>query len=393
MNLHLERKNQLRRIVVCLMMANFYGCAKIDSMRKSITNWRSNKKTTAAMNKSVSGPDKLAYFVAKKGTISDIREIRSKLQASEKVEIRADKAMRVSVAKVPQYAKVKRGDVLFTVDTRDLESKRLETKERVEQLKVDIKAAQAGLEFAQKQFERKQVLIKKGIVAQKELDEAKKILVTSQTQEKTKELELRKAIRELENAELSVQGANIVSSIDGIVTTIIPGGDNVNLSQTIAIISNPASLSVYANVDESMVTLMPAGTNVKVKLDLFPDKILQGIVKTSIAAVRQDTAAKTYELQIDLDPIESKNLDLRDGYEATTIVNFGERANTIAVPLAAIKMNGNQAFILVASSRGSVPAARAVKTGMRTELETEVIEGLKEGEFVTAEAVDTGGQP
>ena len=390
MNILLLKRTQIAIFLVSALSMS--SCDRITTMRKSIANWRSSKKAASAVTKSAGQPDKLAYFMAKKGTLADVREIRSKLQASEKVEIRADKAMRISVAKVAQYAKVKRGDILFTVDTRELEAKRVESKERVEQLKIDIKAAGAQLEFAQKQFERKQVLIKKGIVAQKELDESKKLLVTAETQGKTKDLELRKAVRELENLEQSVQSANIVSSIDGVVTTIVPGGDNVNLSQTIAVVSNPASLSVYATVDESVVTLLPAGTKVKIKLDLFPDRLIDASVRTSIAAVKQDGASKTYELQIDLDPGQTKGLDLRDGYEATTIVNFGERRNAVSVPIAAIKMNGNQPFILVASSRGSVPSARAVKIGMRTELEAEVIDGVKEGEFVTAEGVEAGGQ-
>lgn len=391
MNMLLLRRIQIAIFLTSLLCVS--GCERVASVRKYFANWRSGKKIEIATTKSASHPDKLAYFFAKKGTLSDVREIRSKLQASEKVEIRADKAMRISPAKVAQYAKVKRGDILFTVDTRELEAKRLESKERVEQLKIDIKAAGAQLEFADKQFERKQALIKKGIVAQKELDEAKKLRVAAETQGKTKELELRKAVRELENLEQSVQSANIVSSIDGIVTTIVPGGDNVNLSQTIAVISNPASLSVYATVDESLVTLLPAGTKVKVKLDVFPDRLINAVVRTSIAAIKQDGLNKGYELQIDLDPEQAKRLDLRDGYEATTIVNFGERQNVVSVPLAAIKMNGGQAFLLVASSRGSVPSARAVKIGMRTELEAEVMEGIKEGEFVTAEGIEAGGQP
>lgn len=375
-------------VFTLLISVYLLGCARVTSIKKSFSEWRNDKKNLAIATTATNQSDKIAYFSAKKGTISDLRQIRSKLQASEKVEIRADKSMRVSVAKVTQYAKIKRGDVLFTVDTGEFEAKRLEVKERVDQLKVDIKAAQAQLEFAQKQFDRKQTLIKKGIIAQKELDEAKKILVTAETQGKTKELELRKAARELENAIQSVQSANIVSSIDGIVTTIVPGGDSVNLSQTLAVISNPASLSVYANVDESIVTLLPAGTKVKVKLDLFPDKLIDASVITSIAAVKNEGNARTYELQIDLDPIETKSLNLRDGYEATTIANFGERTNTIAVPLASIKMNGNQPYILVASSRGSTPSARAVKIGMKTELEAEVLEGVKEGEFVTVDNSD-----
>ena len=71
--------------------------------------------------------------------------------------------------------------------------------------------------------------------------------------------------------------------------------------------------------------------------------------------------------------------------------NFGEKSNVVAVPLSAIKMNGNDSFVLVAPAKGSIPAARAVKIGMRTELEAEVVEGVREGDIVAVFSSDGEG--
>ena len=373
-------------IISALPLANT-GCSGISKLRKK---WSNREKTAVEKTGDI---QKVAYFSARQGALSDTLEIRGRLQASEKIEIRADKRMRISAAKIKQFDKVKRGDILFLTDTGEFETKVAEAKERVEQLKVDLKTAKSQLEIAKKQLDRKQTLVKKGITAQKELDDADKLFVTADSSLKTKELELRKADRELEIAKRTISSANILSPIDGIVTMIIPGGDEINQSQTMATISNPTSLSLYVEVDERTVTRMPAGLKVAIRLDAVPDKTIAGTVKTSIATIKQNGLMKSYEIQINLSPDEVKSLQLRDGFEATMVVKFEERSNTIAVPISTIKMNGDKPYIFVASSRGSVPSARAVKLGMRTELETEVIEGIKAGELVVAEGEESGGNP
>lgn len=389
--LRAERHKKLILIMIGSCLLATASCARINALKKNIVGRFTSKQITPPPDAKVTDPQKMAFFTAKKGRIANIHEIRGKLQAGEKIEIRASKRIRIGPAKFKLYEKIKRGDVLFAVDTKELETKREESKERVEQLKVDIQSANASLEFARKQLDRKKVLVAKGISAQKELDEAQKAFVSAETQQKTKDLELRKADRELLNATETVETANIISPMDGIVTSIVPGGDEVNQSQSVAAVANPASLLLSVEVGEAVVSLLKKGTTVAIKFDAVPDRAVQGKIKTSIASVKQSGISKTYEVQIEIDSAEVKTLNLRDGYEAMMTASFGEKSNVVAVPLSAIKMNGNESFVLVASAKGSIPAARAVKIGMRTELEAEVVEGVREGDIVAVFSSDGEG--
>lgn len=335
----------------------------------------------------------LSYFSAQKTTISDSVTFDGKLEASEKIEIRADKRLRLGPAKFKVADRLKRGDVLFVVDTKELEQKRTEARERVEQLKVDIKSSKAQFEFAGKQLERKTGLVKKGIVAQKELEEAEKAFVAAESDLKTKELEIRKAERELVSANEGVTSANIVSPIDGIISTIVPGGDEVNQGQSLAVIANPIDLAMTGQVDELNVTKIKVGQSVQLSLDALKGNPVSGVVKSIEASQQRGGAMNSYSVKVEIPQDVVKKNDLRVGYAAKVSAVFGVKENAVVIPRAALKQEGDQYFVLVADAVGKIPTARSVILGLQTDLEAEVTRGLKPGEVVAVATKLEGAQP
>lgn len=369
------------------------GCDRIRHVQAKIFGKNGSKSGDVESGKKTSGKGQSwSYFQVKKGVINDMVQFDGKLEASERIELRSDKRMRLGPAKFKVADRVRRGDVLFAVDTKEFEQKRVEAQESVAQLSVDIKASTAQFAFASKQLERKTGLVEKGIAAQKELEEAQKSFVAAEADLKTKELELRKAERELAAAKETVSSANVISPIDGIVASIAPGGDEVNQGQGLAVVANPAQLTISGVVDETSVTKFKVGQKVDVYVDAVPDKKIAGSVKSIETAMAQQGAAVTsYNVFVAISPELVNSLGLRDGYAARIRAVFSSKENTLVIPRSGIKQNGKDTYAMVADAKDQMPSARAVKLGVQTELETEVLTGLRQGEYVAVSS-DVEGQ-
>ena len=390
-----SRKFSARIILLAFCLVPFSSCSKLSTLKSKIGKWfggEASKSTEVSTDGGASGGDNdFSYFQVQKASFTDAIAFDGKLEASEKVDLRADKRIRLSPAKYKVAANVKRGDVLFVVDTKELEQKRAESKERVDQLQVDIKSSKAQFEFARKQLERKTGLVKKGIVAQKELEEAEKGFVAAESDLKTKELEIRKAERELVSASEGVTAANILSPIDGIIASIAPGGEEVNQGQQIAVVANPKDLAVTGQVDEISVTKIKIGQEVDISLDALKGKPVKGVIRNIEASQQRGGAMNVYNVKVELPQDVVKNNGLRVGYAAKVSVIFSSKDNALVIPRAAMKYEGDNVYLLVAESRGRTPTAKAVKIGMQTELEAEVKEGLKVGDFVVVSQKSGGG--
>ncbi len=365
------------------------SCEKIQSLKSDFNNWRSGKKNAPNTEspKEISGSDTETgeYFPVQKTTLKDFFEKRGTLAASERIDIRADKNLKLGPAAVKIFATVKKGQILFEVDTKEIVKKQIETKERLEQSKVDLKSAIVQLGFAKKQLDRKKVLAQKGITPKKELEDTEQAFEQANTAVQTKELELKKAERENVEANAAMTSANVISPIDGVVAKIDQGAKDVSEGHVLATISNMTSLSVYITVDESLITRMPPGFAVNVRLDALQGKVITGAVKSAGKSAQGKEFSNNFEIKIDLPAEQTKGENLNDGFEATVTAIFEERKDVLTIPKAAIKQSGGDTFLLVANSMGGRVSPRKVKIGLRTELEVEVLEGISLDEFVVVD--------
>jgi macrolide-specific efflux system membrane fusion protein len=344
--------------------------AKIDSKTETDPKSETSNSSTAQM------------VEAKLGNIIDQAEMRGKFEASEKAEIRSDKRIRIGPALAKRYSQIKRGQILFEVDTKELVQKRLEAKERLEQLNIDSKSAHSQLQFAKKNHTRKSKLAEKGIVPQRELDEVSKQLEDAANQVKTKELEIRKATREFEQASKLVTGSSFVSPMDGVVHSIHSGAADINPGDTIATIVDPTKLAIYVKTDEKTASRMSKGFKLTVLPDSAPKEKLIGEVKTISHLPGTGDTVNQYEVQIQMLDADIQRLKLMSGFDANVRAEFARRNKVTTIPIAAIRMNGSDTFSAVSNSLASSGSLKSIKIGLRTKLEAEVVSGVKPGQFV-----------
>lgn len=210
------------------------------------------------------------------------------------------------------------------------------------------------------------------------LEEAKK----SQDEKRIKEAE-----QELRIAQNTYNQIPIVAPISG--TLIFRGvepGQTVSLDETVFILADV--LVVVAQVDEVDIGKVKNGQLVNVTTDAFPDRIYQGKVTKIAYESRVIDNVTYYDITTDLlitDQI------LKSGMTANVEVIIVKKESALLVPRYAIIKEKEESFVLVKTDQGDYQKRR-VKTGLADRKETEIVQGLTEGEKILINVTVLKGQ-
>lgn len=309
------------------------------------------------------------------------------IRSEKRVEVRADRELKIAAVKVQDYQQVKRGDILVTIDTREATKSKDELTERKKTQDIQIRTARLRLRNAQKNQDRKRELLGKGIIPESEYEQAQQDYEAASTDVKTKDLDVAKLARELAELNSKIDAASFVAPIDGIVSELASGtgdaaGAAIGPGKLIAVVSDPSSVALWCRVSELYVNRLKVGATAIIRLDAQPNKAIAGKIAQIGANPTQSGGGpfKEYEVAVSF---PSAGLDVREGFLGQIEFSFEQRKGVVAVPNAAIKYDGGRSLVLVQAKLGPDLEARPVEVGLKTETETEVISGLKAGERVS----------
>jgi RND family efflux transporter MFP subunit len=235
-------------------------------------------------------------------------------------------------------AEVRLNDMLSAPDTKEVAIKRLQ----VEVAKQSLELATQSLELARKSIEQ----------AQKQLDEA-----------------------------------TITAPFDGVVAKIyVKEGDIIPSPsmgpKTIIHLIDPGSMQLKVQVDEIDVTDVKLGQKAVIEVDARPNLKLEGQVNFISFLPTLEGGVVMYDVQVGF-PVP-ENSGLRVGMSATADIIIASRTNVLLVPDRAIKQNSQGKTIVEVMVNGQTEE-RTVVTGISDGLQTEILDGLREGEVVVVE--------
>ncbi|MEE8472451.1 MAG: HlyD family efflux transporter periplasmic adaptor subunit, partial [Dehalococcoidia bacterium] len=139
-----------------------------------------------------------------------------------------------------------------------------------------------------------------------------------------------------------------------------------------------AEFEVKATVDELDVNQVTVGQAVQVSLDAIPEARLQGTVKSISPMAQTKPGVISYEAVISLpDP---GRYALKDGMTTSNEIVVANRRSVLLVPSKAVSQNGSEDFVTVVVDGRT--QERAVRTGLSQDGQTEILEGLSQGEKV-----------
>jgi RND family efflux transporter MFP subunit len=370
-------------LLVPLVAFATMSCARVEIAKQKVREMLGgdNKQASDAPMEGQSNA-KLVWFPAKRGELVVTRKFQATLRASQRVEVRSEQRMTLGPPKVELYAKVKKGQVLFEADTRELEKKRIEMSERKKQSEIDVGAAKTQVDFAKRQFERKKTLAAKGIVAKRELEDLEKQLRMAVSQVETRELDLQRVNREFTDATSAVRAASITAPIDGIVSQLAVDVQEASQGQLLVTIGVPGRISAFAEIDDQSALAFPPGSALEVFVDGSSTGALKGIVAESGVAPGARSGSRVLEMRIDIQGKPEELTELREGMAASVVGTSGKVSDAVLAPIAAMQRLEGRSWMLVAPREGAQPESREVELGLQTATVVEVKSGVREGEFV-----------
>lgn len=225
---------------------------------------------------------------------------------------------KIIARKVDTGALVKRGQVLMQLDPRDLELVRA-------QADAALDAANSNLALAKAEFSRYQELRTKNFVSQAVLD-------AKETAFKAAQSSHAQALAAYKNQTNQAGYANLVSDVDGVVTSVDGEvGQVVAAGAPVVHVAQTGEKEIVIGIPEHKVESLRRISDVRVRVWANPDDVIAGKIR-ELSPVA-DPATRTYAAKIS---IPDAPAEVRLGM--TAYVSFSDKTTdtVIKVPLTAL---------------------------------------------------------
>lgn len=188
------------------------------------------------------------------------------------------------------------------------------------------------------------------------------------------------ANKSLEIARKQLDEATITAPFDSVVAKVSVDEMDIVLAATQIIqVIDPASMQLKVQVDEVDVSQVKIGQKAVIGVDALPDVKIEGRVTFISLLPGQASGVTVYDVKVGFSTSESS--ELRIGMSATADIVVAERTDVLLVPDRAISKDVQGKSVVEVMVNGKAET-RTVVTGVSDGLQTEIIEGLQEGDVV-----------
>ena len=158
--------------------------------------------------------------------------------------------------------------------------------------------------------------------------------------------------------------------------------EDILVSNNIFVITLDDNSTIYSDIKipENYSTFIKKGLPVEVKLSSFKDKIFLGKIDFVSSRINADTRSLLSRIKID-----NKELELISGSLLEVSVKFNLR-NSLSVPDTSVIVEGDKSYVYQVNEE-NIANKTEVKTGLRSNMNIEIISGLTEGDTVVAEGL------
>ena len=285
---------------------------------------------------------------------SSPREVAEEVVGSVRTKVRSVIEAKVSgkISSMPVVLgqKVSAGDLLAQIDAQEIYA-------RYEQ-------AKAQREQALKDLDRMTALVQKQVSSRQEYDAA--------------EAKFKVADATVREAMTMMGYAKVTAPFDGIVARKLADvGDLAAPGKPLLEIEDRGTLRFEADVPEALIGEVASGQKIRVAIPAIGKNFESVVVEVSPTA---DSASRTFLIKLEM----PQDAQLRAGQFGRAAIPVG-RAESIRVPASAVVQRGQMEVAFVVSD--GVSKLRLVKTGKKSDGETEILSGLVPGDKVVLEGV------
>lgn len=194
--------------------------------------------------------------------------------------------------------------------------------------------------------------------------------------------QLEQARLQLEQARRRLEQATLVAPFDGTVTAV-----NIEVGQVVGagipggaiVLADLSDLYLDLTVDEVDVVRLREGMPVEITLDAMPGRTFRGHIEAIAPAAAEAGGTSTYRVRVVLD---DRDPALRAGMSASVEIEVERRENVLLVPNAAVRRDRETGKAFVNRVVGDRIQEVEIRLGAQGETESEVLEGLQEGDQI-----------
>ena len=343
---------------------------------------------------------------AKKGSFSKKVDATGEIFATELIDVGAQVSGQIKKLYVKLGDQVKKGDMIASIDSSTQQNSIDNKEAQLAIYKAQLESAKVALNIAKTQFDRENALFSKNATSKQEFESAKNTYSANSAKIKELEAQIKQTNIELSTAKINLGYTKITAPRDGVVVSVqVEEGQTVNANQTTPTIVNIADLSrvkMKMQIAEGDITKIKVGTPVEYSILSEPTKKFQTTIssidpglttlsdgsygsssssKSSYSSSSSSSSAVYYYAQ---SIVDNKDRILRIGMTTQNELLIANVEDAIIVPSIGIKKDENGTFVYLL--KDGKPVKTAVKTGIKDNLDTQIISGINEGdEIITSQ--------
>jgi membrane fusion protein (multidrug efflux system) len=338
-----------------------------------------------AMMGAAGGPPPVEVQTVEEAEMNPPNAYIGRVEPIQDVELRAQIGGYVEQVHFKEGARVKAGDLLFTIDSEQYEA-------RVAVRKAEIGQAEAALDRAERYLQRLERSDARAIT-QADLDTARSDVAQGRAA-------VKQAVANLALAEIDLKHTRIIAPIDGRVgRTVANVGDYVSpsLGALVRIVQvDPIRIAFSVTDKDYLKAIEKFGTErvqdaLRIRYRLPTGTVSDGVGTRDFEdnTMSADTATLSVRARFS----NAHGLLVPDGY-VTVLVDLATTPKSPVIPQEALQTDREGHFVYVVDEAG-IAQRRAVTTGAIVEGRVAVTAGLKTGERVVVQGVQKvmPGQP
>ncbi len=347
----------------------------------------------------------------KKGTISRVIIGAGKVEASTTVKISSNLSGDLVERPVELGDKVKKGQTLGRIDPKPFVGAAKQAQAAMSGARADISTAQVEVDRTRLELERVQGLAKRGMASSAEVDKAKADYDSAVARLSSAQQKYAGQVAVLEQAQTNLNRTTLASPIDGTIIELTREiGERVRGSDfsedTVMTVAALSSMEVKIEVGEHEVVHLRNGQHAELSVDALEGQSFEGSVveiaqKATIKNPGTESEVTTFPVKVAL---ETRPPGVLPGMSSEVRITAETHDNAIIVPIQAVTVRPDKSLpdsqppgetSLAARRRSETLAkivfvvdaenkarARRVRTGIASDTDLEVLDGLKEGERV-----------
>ncbi len=350
-------------LLVLLIGAGVWGSQKWAS-------WRAEQSTQETPERPTTAP-------------VETRDIRFSVNAAgeigpaEQVSVRPEVNGRIAELGVDIGDVAKLGDLLFTLDDRDLQIEK-ESQEK------EIERARLQLQQAERNYLRSRELFESKLISQELFEETRTEFDLSKNA-------LERADKSLDLVNDRIRKTRILAPFDCTILTrpvsvgqAVSGSGGFNSGTEVLTIADLHHMVINAHINQADVTRLQVGQKVEVEVEAVPGLNVIGTVERVAPQATIKNNIKGFAARILLSEVDQR---VRPGMTANIKIPVAAADDVVAVPLAAVfteadpESGVSERYVYV--KQGQKYERRPVRIGISDYFFSEVQDGLAAGEVVS----------